>query len=199
MFYKLLQFVVAPLIRFLWVGRVNNINKIPKSGPVILAANHKSYLDFFILASVLRRRVYFLAGEVFFKSNLWKPLMLLTGQIKVDRGNKDKSAVHSQVENILGSNNILGIFPEGTRSRDGKLHKGYNGAVKFAYKYNVSIVPIGIIGAFKVWPPHKKKPNFRKIDINIGDSIIVRNDNFDLETAELMKKIGGLANEKYEE
>lgn len=199
MFYKLLQFFVAPFIKFFWVGKINNINNIPNKGSVILCANHNSYLDFFILASVLKRRVYFLAGEVFFKSKLWRPLMLLTGQIKVDRTSKDKSFVYNQVEGILRINNILGIFPEGTRSRDGKLHKGYNGAVKFAYKYNVPIIPIGIIGTFNAWPPHKKKPKLIKCDINIGSSFIVSSDNFNIETETLMKKIAILAEEKYEE
>ena len=78
----------------------------------------------------------------------------------------------------LSSNNILGIFPEGTRSRDGKLHGGYNGAVKFAYKYKVPIVPIGIIGTFAAWPPHKKKPKLIKCDVNIGNSFIVSSNKY---------------------
>lgn len=199
MFYKLLQFFAAPLIRFFWVGKINNINNIPKNGAVILCANHNSYLDFFILSSLNKRRVYFLAGEVFFKSKLWRPLMLLTGQVRVDRTSKDKSFVYNQVNKILKDNNILGIFPEGTRSRDGELHRGYNGAVKFSYKYNVPIIPIGIIGSFDAWSPHNKKPKLKKCDINIGDSFKVASENFDVETKVLMKKIALLANKKYEE
>lgn len=193
MFYKLLQFFLSPIIRFFWVGNVKNIKNIPSNGSVILAANHNSYLDFFILASILKRRIYFLAGEVFFKSKLWKPLMLLTGQIKVDRYNKDKSQAYNQVEKVLSNNNLLGIFPEGTRSRDGKLQRGYNGAVKFAYKYKVPIIPIGIVGTFNAWPPNKKVPKLMKSNINIGELFLVSNNNFDLETEELMKKIAILS------
>ena len=198
MFYKFLQILLAPIIKFFWVGKIHNVDNVPKNGPVILCANHSSYLDFFILPSIINRRIYFLAGEVFFKNSLWKPLMLLTGQIKVDRNNKDKDSVYRQVDQIISSNNILGLFPEGTRSRDGKIHKGYNGAVKFSRRYNVPIIPIGITGTFNAWSPHMKFPKFIKSDINIGSKFIVGSDNFDMETEMLMNKIILLANNKYE-
>jgi len=197
MFYKILKFIFSPIIKMFWVGKINNIDSIPFNGSVIIVANHKSYLDFFILASVLKRRVYFLAGEVFFKSKVWRPLMLLTGQIRVDRDNEDKSSVYNQVEFIIKSGNILGIFPEGTRSRDGKLRKGYNGAVKFAYKYGVPIIPIGIIGTFDAWPAQKKIPKFKKCTVSIGKEYFVSSDDFDYETNLLMNKISILAKEKY--
>jgi len=199
MFYKLLQFFLSPLIRFFWVGNVNNIKNIPFNGSAILAANHSSYLDFFILSSILKRRIYFLAGEVFFKSKLWKPLMLLTGQIKVDRYGGDKKLVYDQVEKVLINNNLLGIFPEGTRSRDGKLQKGYNGAVKFAYKYKVPIIPIGIIGTFDAWPPNRKFPKLIKSKVNIGYPFRINSNDFDLETSKLMNKIVLLSDKFYEE
>lgn len=197
MFYKLAHFFLAPLIRFLWVGNVDGIDNISKKGPLILCANHNSYLDFFILSSILNRRVYFLAGEVFFKKKLWRPLVVLTGQIRVDRDKKDKSSVYAAVNAILLDNRILGIFPEGTRSRDGKLHRGYNGAVKFSYKYKIPIIPVGIIGTFKAWPPHKKTPIFTKCDVFIGKEVMVLSDDFDKETGNLMGNIAYLSNNIY--
>ncbi|OGY93734.1 MAG: hypothetical protein A2406_04175 [Candidatus Komeilibacteria bacterium RIFOXYC1_FULL_37_11] len=199
MFYKLLQFFLSPLIRFFWVGNVNDIKNIPFNGSAIVAANHNSYLDFFILSSILKRRIYFLAGEVFFKSKLWKPLMLLTGQIKVDRYGGDKKLVYAQVEKVLINNSLLGIFPEGTRSRNGKLQKGYNGAVKFAYQYKVPIIPVGIIGTFDAWPPNRKFPKLIKSKVNIGCPFRINSNDFDSETSKLMDKIALLSDKVYEE
>lgn len=189
MFYKVLQLFLAPLVKFLWVGSVNDRDNIPNDGAVILCSNHSSYLDFFILGSVLSRRVYFLAGEVFFKKALWRPLVKLTGQIRVDRDSKDKRGVYSGVEEVLSKGYVLGIFPEGTRSRDGKIHRGYNGAVKFASKYKIPIVPIGIIGSYDAWPPQNNMPKLKKCDIFIGQKYYVKSDDFDRETDILMNKI----------
>ena len=197
MFYNLIKIIFSPIVKFLWLGRINGMENIPRKGSFILCANHQSYIDFFILGSIMKRRVYFLAGEVFFKRKLWYPLVKWTGQIQVNRNSKDKSQVYSAVDRLFEKENILCIFPEGTRSRSGKLQHGYNGAVKFAYKYRIPIIPIGIKGSFEAWPPQKKMPKIKKVNINIGRLIYVNTDNFDMETQSLMKKIAELSNLDY--
>ncbi len=192
MFYKFLKIVLSPIIKFLWIGKVTGKENIPKEGSFIVAANHNSYLDFFILPIIIPRRVHFLAGEVFFKKKLWIPLVKFTGQIKVDRNSKDKSEVYKEVDKLFSRGGILGAFPEGTRSRDGKLHKGYNGVVKFARKYNVPILPVGIKGTFEAWPPHKKIAKASKCYINVGELTNVKTDNYNKETEGLMECIKNL-------
>lgn len=189
MFYKILKILLSPIIKFLWIGKVTGKENIPKNGSFIIAANHNSYLDFFILPVIIPRRVYFLAGEVFFKKKLWIPLVKFTGQIKVDRNSKDKSEVYKEVDRLFARGGILGAFPEGTRSRDGKLHKGYKGVAKFARKYDVPILPVGITGTFDAWPPHKKMPKFKKCNVKIGKPIILETDDYEGETSKLMNLI----------
>lgn len=162
MFYWLLKYTIGPVVRLIWVSKVEGLENIPKNGSAIITANHTSYFDFLTLVAVSPRRIYFLAAEVFYKSWFWKPLMVLTGQIKVDRNSGDKTAVIVAGNGILQSGNILGIFPEGTRSRDGKMHKAYNGVAKFALNNKVDIVPLAIRGAFEIMSPADKWPKFKK-------------------------------------
>jgi len=197
MFYNLIKIIFSPIVKFLWLGRINGMENIPRKGSFILCANHQSYIDFFLLGSVMERKVYFLAGEVFFRSKLWRPLVKWTGQIQVDRNSKDKSKVYSAVDKLFKKDNTLCIFPEGTRSRSGNLQHGYNGATKFAYKYKIPIIPIGIVGAFLAWPPQNKMPKIKRVDINIGELIYINTNNFDMETQSLMKKIAKLSNLDY--
>lgn len=124
--------------------------------------------------------------------------MKITGQIKVDRKSSDKTEVHESVKNLMNNGGVLGIFPEGTRSRSGKLQKGHVGAVNFSNKYDVPIVPVGITNTFDALPPHKKIAKFKKCDINIGTPFHA--DDLDVESATraLMVKIADLSGEKYE-
>jgi len=197
MFYSLIKLLLAPFIKLFWLGKLKNIDNIPSKKSVILCANHTSYLDFLLLASVVHKKVYFLAADVFFKSKLWYPLVKFTGQIRVDRNSKDKSKAYMGVANVLENHNTLCLFPEGTRSRSGKLQKGYNGAVKFSFKYKVPIIPIGILGAFEAWPPQNRLPKIRKVNLIFGEPYEVLTDSFEYETDLLMNKIAKLSNQNY--
>lgn len=162
MFYWFLRYSIGPLVRLIWVSKVDGLENIPSKGAVVIAANHSSYFDFLTTIAVLPRRIYYLAGEVFYKSWFWKPLLVLTGQIKVDRNSTDKSAAINAGNGILNSGNILGIYPEGTRSRDGKLHIAYNGVAKFALNNKCDIVPLAIEGAYEIMSSADKWPKFNK-------------------------------------
>lgn len=162
MFYWLLKYAFGSLIRLIWVSKVDGLENVPKKGAAVIAANHSSYFDFLTTIAVLPRRIYYLAGEVFYKSWFWKPLLVLTGQIKVDRNSSDKSLAINAGNGILQSGNVLGIYPEGTRSRDGRMHKAYNGVAKFALNNKVDIVPLAIGGAFEIMSPADKWPRFGK-------------------------------------
>lgn len=173
MVYWIIKIILGPFIRFFWIKKVEGLENIPRKGPIIIAANHSSYFDFFSLIAICPRRIYFLAAEKFFKGKIWGPLVKTTGQIKVERKSSDKSKVYQSVENYLKKGKIIGIFPEGTRSWDGKIHKTFTGVANLALKNRTRVIPIGIKNAFEILPRQKKIPKLKKIiEIKIGEPML---------------------------
>ncbi len=173
--YWIVKILFGPVVRLIWVKKVKGLNNIPKKGACIIAANHSSYFDFICLMAVLPRRVHFLAAEKFFKSFFWSPIMKLTGQIKVERKNKDKSEVHHKVSRILKSGGVIGIFPEGTRSPKGRIEKTYTGVGQFALLNKAPVVPVGIKGTFEIMSRFDRFPKLKKnAEIIIGKPIAFR-------------------------
>jgi len=204
--YSLIRKIIGPIVRWLWVGKVEGLRNIPKDGPVIVACNHESYFDFLCFSAISPRKIHYLAAEKFFKSKLWKPLMQITGQIRVDRDHPDKSRVFDQVLNALEQRRMIGIFPEGTRSRDGKMLKAFTGIAQIALKAKAPIVPVGVKGTFEIMAPHDKFPKFnKKADFNIGEAMhfkefhdLVHTDkHFQIVTDKVMVTIGNLCGKKY--
>jgi 1-acyl-sn-glycerol-3-phosphate acyltransferase len=170
--YWIFKKLFSWIIKLLWIKKAEGLENIPRKGAFIVAANHSSYFDFISLVAVLPRRVYFLAAEKFYKSKFWYPLVAGSGQIKVDRGNSDKKEVYEKVFSLLNKGKVLGIFPEGTRSPDGKIGKTFTGVAKFALTAKVPVVPVGITGAYEVMSRHDKHPNLKKnIVIKVGRPI----------------------------
>ncbi len=170
--YWILKIIFGWAIRLIWIKKVEGLENVPKKGSFIVVANHSSYFDFISLIAILPRRIYFLAAEKFYKSKFWYPFVASTGQIKVDRESSDKKEVYEKVFSVLNSGKVLGIFPEGTRSVDGKVGKTYTGVAKFALGVKVPVVPVGISGTFEIMSRHDKKPKFKKnIVIKIGKPI----------------------------
>lgn len=203
--YGFLRYVVAPLVRKTWIHKIEGLENLPKNGPVIVASNHESYFDFICFWAVSPRRIQYLAAEKFYRSKFWRPIMIATGQIKVERKSRDKKDAHERAHYILKNEGVLGIFPEGTRSRTGEMGKAYTGVTKFALSARVPIVPVGMIGAHEAWPPHKKLPRLRKISIKI-DKPVYHHDHYDKEhtedllqrlTDELMAAIAKLVGKEY--
>ena len=176
MFYFLLKNFFGLLVKLLWIKEIIGMENIPSKGPVILASNHSSYLDFICLISVIKRPIKFLVAEKFFKHPLWLPLMVLTNQIKVDRYAKDKNDSIAKALEVLARGGIIGIFPEGTRSRTGSIQKAYGGVIKLAIEARCMIIPIGINGAFTIWSPDQLAPSIKKkkVIIKIGHPLYVQ-------------------------
>ena len=203
--YSILKYIIAPLIKLIWIKQVEGLEHIPKQGPVIIASNHESYFDFLCFWAISPRKIQYLAAEKFYDSKFWKPIMIATGQIKVDRTNKNKNNVHNQAHHILKNKGVLGIFPEGTRSRTGEMGKAFTGVTKFSLEAKVPIIPVGMIGTYNILPPHKKIPKLKKCKIKI-EKPISHKEHYNKEITEellrnltdnLMKIISSLINKEY--
>ena len=171
--YFFLRKALKPVIKGIWVKKVSGLENIPKAGSAILALNHQSFFDFLTFSVVANRNVHFLAAEKFFKSFFWKPIMLLTGQIKVDRQTSDKSGVHTAVAEHLKRGQLIAIFPEGTRSHlEFEMLKAYTGIARYALEHHVPIIPVGIKGAEKVHSKSTPNLSFKKVvEIHIGEPL----------------------------
>lgn len=207
--YLFLKIFVFPIIRLIWVGRVNGLENIPQKSGVIIASNHKSYFDFICFSAVSPRMLHYLTAAIFFKKWWWRPLVTLTGQIKVERygSNKRKSAKQAlaQAVSLLRQGEVIGIFPEGTRSRSGKLQKAFTGVARLALTAKVPVVPVGMIGTYKIMSPHENLPHFKKCQIRVGESMSFeeyygQQDNsvvLEKVTTHVMSSIAKLAGEEY--
>lgn len=204
--YFIVRNVVSPIIRLLWIKKVKGRNNIPSDGPALIALNHQSYLDFLCFISISKRNIYFLSAEKFFTNKFWLPLMLVTGQIRVNREGKDKSKTHAQVFQSLKEGKLIGIFPEGTRAPDSKeILPAFIGVARYALNAGVDIIPVGVVGAFDVMSRFDKRPKLgKRIQINIGEPIRIenykkreRNDETYREITEtVMKKIAELSEKR---
>ncbi len=155
-------------ILFSW--KVKGRGNVPLNGPLIVIANHVHLVDVFLLAFSFPRRIYFMAKEELFRYPFLRPLLRWAGVFPVHRREaiKEIQRILRKVTDILDRGSILGMFPEGRRSHDGKLGMGKTGSVVIAARANVSLLPVGIVGTDKIkgiswlW----KRP---VIVINIGE------------------------------
>lgn len=166
----LARHTLGVLVKRLWIAEVEGLENIPRDGSVIIASNHESYLDFLAFTSIAPRPIYYLAAEKLFRNPLWWWLLTLTGQVRLDRGRQTPLEAYKQALDVLREGEMLGVFPEGGRSRDGRLQPGHSGVAILALKSRAPVVPVGVIGSFAIWPPHRRLPRFRhaKLQIRIG-------------------------------
>jgi len=144
-------YIVAEILKlFCCRTKVEGQENIPKSGGAILASNHNPGFDFVLMGYGCPRQVYFMAKkEVFEISPLLNKLLFTIGTFPIHRGKRDQQALDAAVE-IVKSGKVLGMFPEGTRSRTGKLQRAHSGAARIAIKANAPVVPTVIMGSEKI-------------------------------------------------
>jgi len=172
-FYRLTKPIVRAVLYLLWIKRADNIDNVPKVDSAIIAANHCSYLDFFIISAVIRRRLYFLAAQELHRVAFLKWFMRYNERIYLDR-ERPGVKYFREVVRILRHRRLVVLFPEGTRSEDGKIHRARLGFVKLAVVARVPIIPMGISGTFEVFPKGAGFPRLsRKCEIRIGEPIFL--------------------------
>lgn len=139
---------------------VEGTGYVPMAGPVILASNHRSNLDIVLLAAVSPRPVNYLGKRELAEQNRIGPVLVQLGMVPVDRGRGDRGAL-DQIAAVLRAGDVVGIFPEGTRSPDGAMHRFRSGAARLAAQTQAPVVPVGVTGTEGWWPRHQK-PQIRR-------------------------------------
>ncbi|MEW1613765.1 MULTISPECIES: lysophospholipid acyltransferase family protein [unclassified Streptomyces] len=178
MFYYILKYVVlGPLLRVLFRPRIEGVENIPEEGAAIVAGNHLSFSDHFLMPAIIKRRITFLAKAEYFtgpgiKGRLTAAFFHSAGQIPVDRSGKDagQAAIREGL-GVLGKGELLGIYPEGTRSHDGRLYKGKVGVAVMAITAQVPVIPCAMVGTFEIQPPGQTLPKIKRVAIRFGEPL----------------------------
>ena len=175
MFYWVLKTVIlGPILRLLFRPWVEGAEHVPLHGPAIFASNHLSFSDSIFLPLVVPRRMTFLAKSDYFtgaglKGRLTAAFFKGVGQLPVDRsGGRASEAALSSGLKVLSRGELLGLYPEGTRSPDGRLYKGKTGMARMALEAGVPVIPVAMIGTDKAQPTGKKLPHIMRIGVRIG-------------------------------
>jgi 1-acyl-sn-glycerol-3-phosphate acyltransferase len=175
MAYWLLKYIfLGPLLAILGRPKIEGLEYVPQSGPVILASNHLAVMDSFYLPLVVRRRITFLAKSEYFtgtglKGWLSRWFFTAVGQVPIDRSNADAAqAALDTAERVLGEGKLLGMYPEGTRSPDGRLYKGKTGMARLALHTGVPVIPVAMIGTNVVNPPGTTMLRFGRVTVRFG-------------------------------
>ncbi|WP_018684026.1 lysophospholipid acyltransferase family protein [Actinokineospora enzanensis] len=177
MLYRTLRAVLAFLARLYLRPRVEGAERVPAKGPVILAINHLAVIDSFLVPMMVSRKVAFLAKAEYFavgspRKRLVRMLFRAVGAIPVERDNSRAALASLEVSGeVLDRGEAFAIHPEGTRSLDGKLHRGRTGVAQLALEHNALVVPVAVIGTDKVQPAGKKFPRPHRITVRFGEPL----------------------------
>jgi 1-acyl-sn-glycerol-3-phosphate acyltransferase len=155
--YPVAKAVLSPVFKALWRIKTVGLENLPAAGGAIFCPNHTSVIDSFMLPCVLPRRISFVGKAEYMDSWKTKHLFPAVGMIPIDRGE------------------FFGIYPEGTRARDGRLHRGHTGPARLALRTGAPIIPVGILGTREIQPPDAKVPRpFKRAELRFGRPIDVK-------------------------
>jgi 1-acyl-sn-glycerol-3-phosphate acyltransferase len=177
LYWVLKWIVIGPWLRVLFRPWTHNMEAIPVKGPAIMVSNHLSFSDSFFLPLVTQRRITFLAKQEYFtgkgiKGLISKAFFTGVGQVPIDRtsGRAAEAAITTGVR-ILDEGHLLGIYPEGTRTADGRLYRGKTGVARMALESAAPVIPVAMIGTYEIQPPGRIWPNIRRVGICFGDPL----------------------------
>jgi 1-acyl-sn-glycerol-3-phosphate acyltransferase len=212
MLYEIMKHaVLGPPLMALYRPTVEGLEHIPEEGPAILASNHLSFSDSFFLPLVVDRRITFLAKSDYFtgpgvRGWMTKQFFSGVGQVPIDRsgGRASMAAIETGVR-VLREGNLLGIYPEGTRSPDGRLYRGRTGPARMALAAPAPVIPVAMIGTDRIQPTGQKIPNLYPLTIRIGAPLDfsryagMEDDRFVLRsmTDEIMYELMELSGQEY--
>jgi 1-acyl-sn-glycerol-3-phosphate acyltransferase len=206
--YGVLRAFLTPFLMLAFRPKVKGLRNVPASGPVIIASNHLSFSDSIFMPLVVPRKVTFLAKSEYFtspgpKGLLKKLTFIALGQVPVDRsgGRRSEAALITGLQ-VLANNECLGIYPEGTRSPDGRLYKGRTGIARIAIESGAPIIPVAMFNTEKIQPTGKVVPKIMRVKMIFGEPMFFEGDSSDLlylrdVTDQIMKKIQEMSGQEY--
>ncbi|RNL79095.1 lysophospholipid acyltransferase family protein [Nocardioides marmorisolisilvae] len=212
MFYWFLKFIaIGPLLKIFFRPQSEGVENVPLEGPAILASNHLSYADWLFMPLTVPRRVTFVAKAEYFTSPgikgwLQKQFFSGSGQVPIDRsGASAAEGAIVTAKRLLADGDLFGIYPEGTRSHDGKLYRGKTGVARLALETGVPVIPVAVVGTDVVAPPGKKFGSFTRPVVRFGKPLDferyegLENDRYILRsvTDEIMYEIMRLSGQEY--
>ena len=172
--YRTLELTLAPALRAAYRPSVTGLSNVPSSGPVIIAANHVSFADEFFTPLAARRQICYFAKAEYFTTPGLKGLAMKSffggmGHVPVERGDTRSAAGVIEIGvDVLSEGRALGIYPEGTRSPDGRLHKFRTGVARVALRSGAPVVPVGLIGPRAVQPPGDRWWHRAPVEVHFG-------------------------------
>jgi 1-acyl-sn-glycerol-3-phosphate acyltransferase len=171
--YKVVKAVTTPVYRALMRVKVEGGERVPRDGGVIVAANHISFFDSVALLQSIPRRSFFIGKAEYMDSWTTRRLFPAMGLIPIEREQARKAMVALEVAaDVLRRGDVLGIYPEGTRSRDGLLHRGHTGVAQLALMSGAPVVPVGLVGTDDIQPVGARVPRpFRKAVVRFGEPL----------------------------
>jgi len=213
LWWLLKRIFLGPMLWTVYRPWVRGVENVPKSGPVIIAGNHIGVLDSFFMPLVIDRRVYFLAKSDYFtgrgiKGRFIRWFFLAMGQLPIDRsGGKASEASLNSGLGVLARGDILGIYPEGTRSPDGRLYRGRTGVARMILESGAPVVPVVVHGTDIALPIGAKFPRVARIGVVFGEPLDFsryagfEGDRFVLRaiTDEIVYELSKLSGQEYED
>jgi len=193
---------------FIFRPKVTGLRHVPSKGPVIIASNHLSFSDSIFMPLVVPRDVTFLAKSEYFtspglKGFIKKITFIALGQVPVDRsgGKRSEAAIITGLR-LLQENRCVGIYPEGTRSPDGRLYKGRTGIARMAIESGAPVIPVAMFNTAEIQPTGQVVPKVRRVEMVFGEPMYFSGDSTDQAvlrsaTNELMEKIAELSKQEY--
>ncbi|MGK2947918.1 MAG: lysophospholipid acyltransferase family protein [Acidimicrobiales bacterium] len=171
--YPVARAVLSPIFKGLWRIKVEGLDHVPATGGAIFCPNHTSVIDSFFLPLTLPRQIKFVGKAEYMDSWKTRHLFPAMGMIPIDRsgGSAAERALNTAAR-VLEEGGFFGIYPEGTRARDGRLHRGHTGPARLAVRTGVPIIPVGIVGTREIQPPDAKLPRpFKRATVRFGRPI----------------------------
>ena len=206
--YGILRAFLTPFLMILFRPKVKGLRNVPGTGPVIIASNHLSFSDSIFMPLVVPRKVTFLAKSEYFtspgpKGLLKKLTFIALGQVPVDRsgGRRSEAALIAGLR-VLAEGKCLGIYPEGTRSPDGRLYKGRTGIARLAIESGAPIIPVAMFNTEKIQPTGTVVPKVMRVEMIFGEPMYFEGDSTDLlylrdVTDQIMATIQALSGQEY--
>jgi 1-acyl-sn-glycerol-3-phosphate acyltransferase len=212
LFYWFLKWIaIGPLLRLIFRPQTEGAENVPTEGPAILASNHLSYADWLFMPLTLPRRVTFVAKAEYFTTpgiKGWFQRLFFSGagQVPIDRsGASAAEGALTAAKRVLAEGELFGIYPEGTRSHNGKLYRGKTGVARLALETGVPVIPVAVVGTDVVAPPGKTFGSFTRPVVRFGKPLDferyegLENDRYILRsvTDEIMYEIMRLSGQEY--